>query len=95
MASINIVTDLVILLLPIRPLHQLHLNKKKRMALIAIFCTGGVAVIASIVRLNSLYIYTYTKDVSWDAIFVRFSDFRLLFLLPPQVNNIHQDGKRK
>jgi hypothetical protein len=32
---------------------------------------GGIAVIASIVRLYALYVYTTTKDVAYDAIFVR------------------------
>jgi hypothetical protein len=35
-----------------------------------IFMVGGVAVIASIVRLYALWVYTTTKDVSYDAIFV-------------------------
>lgn len=39
-------------------------------ALIGIFMTGSVAVAASIVRLNALYIYTVSKDVSYDAIYV-------------------------
>jgi hypothetical protein len=31
---------------------------------------GGIAVIASIVRLYALWVYTTTKDVAYDAIFV-------------------------
>jgi hypothetical protein len=31
---------------------------------------GGIAVIASIVRLYALWVYTTTKDVSYDAIYV-------------------------
>lgn len=31
---------------------------------------GGIAVIASIVRLYALWVYTTTKDIAYDAIFV-------------------------
>lgn len=89
MASINIFTDIVILVLPLRVLARLNLHKRKKCmwhpylfsstmltfpsgVLVGIFLTGSIAVIASIVRLHALYIYTVTEDVSWDAIFVRF-----------------------
>lgn len=39
-------------------------------ALLGVFMVGGVAVIASIVRLYALWVYTTTKDVAYDAIFV-------------------------
>ena len=35
-----------------------------------VFMVGSIAVIASIVRLYALYVYTTTKDVAYDAIFV-------------------------
>ena len=38
----------------------------------AIFMVGGIAVIASIIRLYALWVYTVTKDVAYDAIFVSF-----------------------
>ena len=40
-------------------------------ALIGIFSTGGVAIVASILRCYALYTYATTKDVAYDAIFVR------------------------
>jgi hypothetical protein len=39
-------------------------------ALMGVFMVGGIAVIASIVRLYALWVYTTTKDVAYDAIFV-------------------------
>jgi hypothetical protein len=38
---------------------------------------GGVAVLASIVRLYALWVYTTTKDVAYDAIFVGVNLLRL------------------
>ncbi|OAG04054.1 uncharacterized protein CC84DRAFT_1050559, partial [Paraphaeosphaeria sporulosa] len=69
-ASINILTDTVILVMPLRAFWQLQLHPRKRWALIAVFLVGGIAVLASIVRIYALYTYTYTKDVAYDAIFI-------------------------
>ena len=60
----------MILLMPLRAFWQLNLHPKKRWALMGVFMVGGIAVIASIVRLYALYVYTTTKDVAYDAIFV-------------------------
>ncbi|KAF2646811.1 hypothetical protein P280DRAFT_387716 [Massarina eburnea CBS 473.64] len=69
-ASINILTDIMILLMPVRAFSQLNLHRRKRWALLGIFMVGGIAVIASIIRLYALWVYTTTKDVSYDAIFI-------------------------
>ena len=39
-------------------------------ALLGVFMVGGIAVIASIVRLYALWIYTITNEVLYDAIYV-------------------------
>lgn len=72
MASINILTDVVILVMPLPALGKLNMHRKKRWALMGIFMVGGVAVLASIVRLYALWVYTTTRDVAYDAIFVSF-----------------------
>jgi hypothetical protein len=46
-------------------------------ALMGVFMVGGVAVLASIVRLYALWVYTTTKDVAYDAIFVGINQLRL------------------
>ncbi|KAF8847909.1 hypothetical protein BDZ45DRAFT_754399 [Acephala macrosclerotiorum] len=70
LASVNIVTDLAILLLPLPVLVKLHVNSRRRWALVGIFSTGGVAIIASILRFYALYVYATTKDVAYDAIYI-------------------------
>ncbi|KAJ5160783.1 uncharacterized protein N7482_007787 [Penicillium canariense] len=67
-AGINILTDLVILVMPLPLLMKLNLHRRRKYALIAIFLSGAFASAASIARLNALYKYTVTKDVSYDAI---------------------------
>ncbi|KAK6335160.1 hypothetical protein TWF718_010597 [Orbilia javanica] len=69
-ASINIASDLIILLLPIPVLQQLQIDKRRKLALIAIFSVGIVAVAGSAARLWSLWKYQHTVDVSYDAIFI-------------------------
>lgn len=36
----------------------------------AVFMVGGIAVVASIIRLYALWAYTVSKDVAYDAIFI-------------------------
>ncbi|KAL2863122.1 uncharacterized protein BJX67DRAFT_267381 [Aspergillus lucknowensis] len=67
-AAITIFTDLVILVMPLPRLVKLNLHRGRKYALIAIFLTGTFASAASIARLNALYKYTTTADVSYDAI---------------------------
>ncbi|KAF3920952.1 hypothetical protein ABW20_dc0106517 [Dactylellina cionopaga] len=69
-ASVNILTDLIILVLPIPILITLQVQRRKRIALIGIFFIGFIAVLASISRIWALWLYQHTKDVSYDAIFI-------------------------
>ncbi|KAI4647243.1 uncharacterized protein J4E79_010394 [Alternaria viburni] len=70
MASVNILTDIFILVMPMRAFGQLKLQRTKRFALLGVFMVGGVAVIASIVRLYALYLYAVTDDPPYDDVFI-------------------------
>ncbi|KAI8932803.1 hypothetical protein NX059_010291 [Plenodomus lindquistii] len=70
MASVNIFTGILILAMPMRAFGQLKLQRTKRFALIGVFMVGGVAVIASIVRLYAIWIYAVTDDPPYDDIFI-------------------------
>ncbi|KAI4638505.1 hypothetical protein J4E93_010060 [Alternaria ventricosa] len=70
MASVNILTDIFILVMPMRAFGQLKLQRTKRFALLGVFMVGGVAVIASIVRLYALYVYAVTDDPPYDDVFI-------------------------
>ncbi|KAG9189156.1 hypothetical protein G6011_06024 [Alternaria panax] len=70
MASVNILTDILILVMPVRAFAQLKLQRAKRFALLGVFMVGGVAVIASIVRLYALWVYAVTDDPPYDDIFI-------------------------
>ncbi|TLD27843.1 hypothetical protein E2P81_ATG06189 [Venturia nashicola] len=69
-AAINILTDVTILLMPMHAFSQLNMGRRKRFALLGIFMGGGTAVLASIVRLYALWLYSVTQDVSFDAIYI-------------------------
>lgn len=57
--------------MPLRAFSNLNLSRRKRLALLGIFLVGGIAVLASIIRLYALWDYTVSDDVSYDAIYVR------------------------
>ncbi|RPA76939.1 hypothetical protein BJ508DRAFT_213248 [Ascobolus immersus RN42] len=69
-AGFNIVSDIVILLLPLPTLLKLQVNKAKKIALISIFSFGSIAVIASIVRITALYKYHHSKDIPEDGMWL-------------------------
>jgi hypothetical protein len=65
-ASINIITDIVICLMPVPVLNRLSLPRKQKYALIAVFCLGLFVCLTSILRLKALYQISISTDVTWD-----------------------------
>ncbi|KAK7517619.1 uncharacterized protein IWZ02DRAFT_206006 [Phyllosticta citriasiana] len=61
-ASINIFTDLFIVLLPMPLLYRLQITRARRITLMAIFSVGILALISSILRLVNLVIWTRSDD---------------------------------
>ncbi|EKD19957.1 hypothetical protein MBM_01909 [Drepanopeziza brunnea f. sp. 'multigermtubi' MB_m1] len=70
MSSINVFTDIVILVMPLPTLAKLKINIRKKCALMGIFLTGGVAITASCLRFYALHVYDTTEDVAYDAIYI-------------------------
>ncbi|KAI4754803.1 hypothetical protein E4T52_02282 [Aureobasidium sp. EXF-3400] len=65
-ASLNIITDIVICLMPVPVLNKLRLPRKQKYALIAVFCLGLFVCLTSILRLKALYDISVSTDVTWD-----------------------------
>jgi hypothetical protein len=65
-ASLNIITDVVICLMPVPVLNRLSLPRKQKYALIAVFCLGLFVCLTSILRLKALYQISVSTDVTWD-----------------------------
>ncbi|KAI1458872.1 hypothetical protein F4805DRAFT_473859 [Annulohypoxylon moriforme] len=61
-ATINIALDVWILVIPIPTLKNLHVSKRSRRGLFAIFGVGGFATTCSCARLYSIHTYTQTTD---------------------------------
>ncbi|KAJ5040863.1 uncharacterized protein L3040_005422 [Drepanopeziza brunnea f. sp. 'multigermtubi'] len=53
-ASLNIFMDIVILVLPIKPLWMVQLSLRKRLQLLSIISLGGIVVVISVLRLTVL-----------------------------------------
>ncbi|KAK3360440.1 hypothetical protein B0T25DRAFT_130115 [Lasiosphaeria hispida] len=54
-AGINIATDLILIVVPVPLLWRLQIPKKQKIILMGLFCVGALAVVTSIIRLQSLY----------------------------------------
>jgi len=67
-ASINIVTDLTLIILPIPVISSLHLPRKQKVGIWLILAIGSSVFIASIIRLKSLLIFSVSQDRSWDSL---------------------------
>ncbi|KAI9928347.1 hypothetical protein MW887_002385 [Aspergillus wentii] len=67
-ASMNIVTDTALMILPMPLLSQLQLPRVQKFALMGVFAVGVVVVITSILRLSSLRVVAQSTDTSWSNV---------------------------
>ncbi|GAB7357543.1 hypothetical protein MBLNU459_g0060t1 [Dothideomycetes sp. NU459] len=65
-ASLNIVTDVAIFVLPIPVLSELHLPKRQKWGLMGVFALGAFVCLTSILRLRALYDLSASQDVTWN-----------------------------
>ncbi|PSN63279.1 hypothetical protein BS50DRAFT_461134, partial [Corynespora cassiicola Philippines] len=65
-AAINIVTDLMIILLPIPVIKSLKLANRQKWLLMGLFAFGSFVCIISAIRLHSLLVITYSTDPTYD-----------------------------
>ncbi|KAF1982026.1 hypothetical protein K402DRAFT_424873 [Aulographum hederae CBS 113979] len=65
-ASLNIVTDIITLVLPMPVIGSLQLPRKQKLALMVGFGLGGFVCLCSILRLNSLRVISQSRDKSYD-----------------------------
>ena len=63
-AAVNILTDFILLSIPMPFLKGLHLPRRQKAGLIAVFSLGGFVCLVSIARLGPLYIISTDTDVS-------------------------------
>jgi cytochrome c biogenesis protein CcdA len=75
---INILTDITIPLVQFTVLRKPQLDSKRRCALSGVFVVAGIAVVASIMRVYTLWLYNVTKEISYELIFVSSSASMLL-----------------
>ncbi|KAK2762748.1 hypothetical protein FQN54_000922 [Arachnomyces sp. PD_36] len=67
-AIVHIITDVVILSMPMPTLNSLQLPKKQKLALMAVFALGGFVCITSGLRLQSLQVIARSTDKTWDNV---------------------------
>ncbi|KAK6584926.1 hypothetical protein PZA11_003150 [Diplocarpon coronariae] len=66
-AGLNILTDILILALPVRVVWGLHLPHRQKVGLMFVFGLGGFVCLVSILRLHALYIMTTSSNITYDS----------------------------
>lgn len=64
---LGLVTDVVILVLPLPILLTLSMAKHKKLEVLGIFSVGSIAVIASAIRISTIHFLSFSKDPTWDG----------------------------
>jgi hypothetical protein len=69
-ASLNMVLDLVILLMPMPLLIRLHVtySRKQKALILIMFSTGIVVTLVSALRVRTLFVYGKTTNPTWDFV---------------------------
>ena len=65
--GIHVAGDVIVLMLPIRVVLGLRLPKRQKVILVCIFCAGGLACIASFLRLYYFPRINASLDVTWNV----------------------------
>ncbi|KAK7433834.1 hypothetical protein Landi51_13775 [Colletotrichum acutatum] len=65
LAIINLITDVILLLIPVPEILRLHMKKDKKIAVCGILGLGGFVCIASAVRVHYLKVFSTATDVTW------------------------------
>ncbi|KAI8653867.1 hypothetical protein NCS56_01342000 [Fusarium sp. Ph1] len=63
----NIVTDVILFVLPIPMVYNLHMPKIQKLGAIIVFAIGSLTVATSVTRLVYLPVVLASTDVSWDS----------------------------
>lgn len=64
---LGLVTDVVILLLPLPIILTLSMAKHKKLEVLGIFSIGSLAVVASAIRISTIHFLSTSQDPTWDG----------------------------
>ncbi|KXT16551.1 hypothetical protein AC579_6313 [Pseudocercospora musae] len=64
--AFSIATDIAVALLPLPVVNTLHLPRRQKRMLMAVFALGGSVCLISLIRLYSLYAVTHNHDDTWE-----------------------------
>ncbi|KAJ5100511.1 hypothetical protein N7456_006563 [Penicillium angulare] len=64
----NIVTDAIMLVLPLPMIFRLHLSQRQKIGLACIFATGGAGIITSCLRFANFYNRNAFEDNTWTSV---------------------------
>ncbi|KAK7698299.1 hypothetical protein SLS64_012664 [Diaporthe eres] len=67
-SAINIVTDVIIFLIPVPTVLKLNMNMRQKIAVIGVFCIGIIVCLITMLRLDSIITVAKTSDVTHDNV---------------------------
>ncbi|KAH7009426.1 uncharacterized protein B0I36DRAFT_226338, partial [Microdochium trichocladiopsis] len=65
---LSIVEDVAILILPMKQIWQLQIQRHRRITLVALFSIGSFACLTSMIRMKYAVSYSTTFDATWDGV---------------------------
>ncbi|KAF4860442.1 Satratoxin biosynthesis SC1 cluster protein 4 [Colletotrichum siamense] len=65
LAIINLITDVILLVIPVPEIFKLQMSKDKKIAVCGILGLGGFVCIASAVRVHYLKVFSTATDITW------------------------------
>ncbi|KAI5789041.1 hypothetical protein EDC01DRAFT_124356 [Geopyxis carbonaria] len=66
---IHAISDIVLIVLPVKMVWGLQMPKQKKTAVILVFCLGSLACICSILRMVYIWDFAKSYDLGWDAFY--------------------------
>ncbi|KAG6361009.1 hypothetical protein INS49_009228 [Diaporthe citri] len=67
-SAINVVTDVIIFLIPVKTVLKLNMNMRQKIAVIGVFCIGIIVCLITMLRLDSIITVARTSDVTRDNV---------------------------
>ncbi|KAL2277185.1 hypothetical protein FJTKL_00189 [Diaporthe vaccinii] len=67
-SAINIVTDVIIFLIPVPTVLRLNMNMRQKIAVIGVFCVGIIVCLITMLRLDSIITVARTSNVTRDNV---------------------------
>ncbi|KAF3761966.1 hypothetical protein M406DRAFT_221657, partial [Cryphonectria parasitica EP155] len=67
-SGLAVAQDIILIVLPVGMLWRLNISRRRKVLIALIFAVGGLGLVATIIRLRTLYVFGSLKDPTWDYV---------------------------